>query len=269
MDEATGPSLARRAVVSRRLFFQHRIARPLWILGCLDLLLAVVFAIMPDDRVPESDQVTGIFTSQLVVAWLNVLVSAAILALVFNTYSVTQRELTFERQSRIGYLVVVKVAQILLDISLTAYPTFLRNLLGLSLAGLNVIQIGYALYVAQRNECVLECTTAHFDDLRRILRASTCCCALRIQRGPQICQTFRHCQYPAVDLSQLALVQVRCKPSSEFGEKFVRVPPQEIPLHRRPLLRPGCRVADAHDVPTTASWPRNGRNCDGTCVYNF
>ena len=54
------------------------------------------------ERDAESDQVLGIFVAQGVLAWVNVIVSAGLLVLIFSTYSVTQRELTFERQSRIG-----------------------------------------------------------------------------------------------------------------------------------------------------------------------
>jgi len=44
-------------------------------------------------------QVLGIFVAQAVLAWLNVVVSFCLMILIWTTYSVTQRELTFERQS--------------------------------------------------------------------------------------------------------------------------------------------------------------------------
>ena len=143
-------TFARRAVVSRRLFFSHKIVRPLFAFACIDVVVALIFAIIPDTRMADSDQVLGIFGAQAVLAWINVVVSAALIALIFTTYSVTSRELTFERQSRIGYLIVVKVSQMLLAIALTAYPTFLRNIGGIGLGSLAVIQIAYSLYIIQR-----------------------------------------------------------------------------------------------------------------------
>ena len=52
-------TLARRAVVSRRLFFSHRIVRPLFGLMGFDLLCAFVFAALPDSRTAESDQASS------------------------------------------------------------------------------------------------------------------------------------------------------------------------------------------------------------------
>ena len=52
-------TLARRAVVSRRLFFSHRIVRPLFGLMGFDLLCAFVFAALPDSRTAESDQASA------------------------------------------------------------------------------------------------------------------------------------------------------------------------------------------------------------------
>ena len=43
-------------------------------------------------------------------------------------------------------MIVVKVGQILLDIAMTAYPTFLRNFGGIGLGVVNLVQIAYALY---------------------------------------------------------------------------------------------------------------------------
>ena len=129
MSEEEGITFARRAVVSRRLFFSHHVARPLFALANIDLACALVFAVVPDSRAAESDQVLGIFVAQAVLAWINVFISAFLIILIWNTYSVTQRELTFERQSRIGYLIVIKVGQILMCVAATGkYSTlpFLR-----------------------------------------------------------------------------------------------------------------------------------------------
>jgi hypothetical protein len=124
--------------------------RPLIVIACFDLGCAFAFAIIPDERTAESDQVLGIFVAQAVLGWINVAISAALIALIWTTYSVTQRELTFERQSRLGYVIVIKVGQILVDIALTAYPTFIRNFGGIGLGVVNLSQIAYALYMVQR-----------------------------------------------------------------------------------------------------------------------
>ena len=85
-------TLARRAVVSRRLFFSHRIVRPLFLLACFDLVCAAIFAMIPDGRSSDSDQILGVFVAQGVLAWINVAISAALIALIWTTYSVAQRE---------------------------------------------------------------------------------------------------------------------------------------------------------------------------------
>ena len=92
-------NFARRAVVSRRLFFSHRIIRPLFLLSCLDLLVATIFAGMPDTRMTDGAMGESVFVAQAVIAWVNVVFSAGLIVLIYTTYSVTQRELTFERQS--------------------------------------------------------------------------------------------------------------------------------------------------------------------------
>lgn len=193
-DDDEVVTLARRAVVSRRLFFSHRIARPMFFMGLADVFVAFIFAAVPDDRTSENDQMQGIFIAQArararaaetangasahssspslggtskdkawsrphararppltpidpraapqaILSWLNMVISAALVALIWTTYSVTQRELTFERQSRVGYLIVIKVGQIIVCIALTAYPTFIRNLVGISLALLDIVQV--------------------------------------------------------------------------------------------------------------------------------
>jgi hypothetical protein len=149
-EQPDAVSIARRAVVSRRLFFSHRIARPLLFLALLEIFFTLIFAVLPDTRTGDSDQELGIYVMQSVLAWVNVVISVGCLALIFSTYSVTQRELTFERQSRVGYLIVLKMLQLLLDIALTAYPTFIRNLAAVLLVGINLLQIAYGLYVVRQ-----------------------------------------------------------------------------------------------------------------------
>ena len=148
-DAEAGYGIGRRAVVSRRLFFSHPTARRLLTMGVLDVLLSLFFAGFPDDRTADSDQMRGIFAAQLVLAWLNVLISLGLCLLVWTTYSVTQRELTFERQSRIGYLIVLKVGQLVIAIALLAYPTFQRNLVALCLALVCLCQIAFGLMVVR------------------------------------------------------------------------------------------------------------------------
>ena len=93
-------SIARRAVVSRRLFFSHRIARPMFFLSMIEIICALAFASIPDARSGDSDQQLGIYVLQAVLAWVNVVISFGCIILILATYSATQRELTFERQSR-------------------------------------------------------------------------------------------------------------------------------------------------------------------------
>ena len=109
-------SVARRAVVSRRLFFSHRIARPMFILAVVECFSTFIFAALPDDRSAESEDILAIYVLQSIFAWLNFILSLGCLALIFSTYSVTQRELTFDRQSRVGYLIIIKMGQLLIDI---------------------------------------------------------------------------------------------------------------------------------------------------------
>lgn len=143
-------SIARRAVVSRRLFFSHRIIRPLVFLLGLEVFLLLVFAVLPDGRTAETDDVLGIYVVQAVLTWLTIAISLGCVALVFVTYSVTQRELTFERQSRMGLLVILKLGQLLIDVALTAYPTFLRNLFAAMFVALQLFQVAYSLYLVRQ-----------------------------------------------------------------------------------------------------------------------
>ena len=115
------------------------------------MLVNLAFAVLPESRTADDDQIMAIFAMQTVLAWINVVISVGLVLLVWNTYSVTQRELTFERQSRVGYLIVFKVGQILLAIAMLAYPTFTRNLLGACAAFLALIEIAYGLYVVRES----------------------------------------------------------------------------------------------------------------------
>ena len=142
-------TFARRAVVSRQLFFSHRKARVMFGLGGLDVLLSFIFAVLPDDRTSDESRAYGIFVAQAVLAWMNVVASAALLTVVYVTYSVPRRELTFERQSRIGSLAIVKVGQILSNIALLGYPTPTRQFFALTLALLGLAQVSFALYVVR------------------------------------------------------------------------------------------------------------------------
>ena len=146
-DEA--PTLAHRAVVSRQLFFSHRRARVLFTLGVIDLSICFIFAILPDNRAGDSEEAQSIFDAQAALAWLSLLVSAGLLTLIFITYSVTSRELTFERQSRISTLVVTKVGQVLVDMALLAYPTVARQFVALTLVFFAICQIAYGLWVVR------------------------------------------------------------------------------------------------------------------------
>ena len=47
-------TFARRAVVSRRLFFSHKIVRPLFAFACIDVVVALIFAIIPDTRMADN-----------------------------------------------------------------------------------------------------------------------------------------------------------------------------------------------------------------------
>ena len=147
------PTLARKVVVSRQLFFSHRAARVLFTLGILDVMISLVFCMLPDDRDADAANIYSIFVAQAVLAWLNAVTSAILLALVYVTYSVALRELTFERQSRIAALVVTKVGQILIDMALTAYPTVPRQFVALSLVFFGLLQIAYGFTASATHTC--------------------------------------------------------------------------------------------------------------------
>ena len=51
---------------------------------------------------------------------------------------------------RHGHVIVLKMGQLLIDIALTAYPTFWRNLVVVILVGINLVQIAYGLYVVRQ-----------------------------------------------------------------------------------------------------------------------
>jgi hypothetical protein len=83
-------------------------------------------------------------------AWLNLALTVGCLVLVWVTYSVPQRKLTFEREARAQYLAVVKFVQLLLDMMLTAFPTTMRQFVALFILTIQIVQIFYALYVVRR-----------------------------------------------------------------------------------------------------------------------
>lgn len=58
--------------------------------------------------------------------------------------------MVFVRLSGVGYVIVLKMGQLLIDIALTAYPTFWRNLIVVILVGINLVQIAYGLYVVRQ-----------------------------------------------------------------------------------------------------------------------
>lgn len=132
----------------KRSVLAHPSARCIFVLGCTDTCITAGFAFMPDTRIADSDNVSGVFTLQMVLSWLNVVVSASLVLLIWATFAVPSRDLTFERQSRVGYLIVFKVWEILVDMALTGYPTPLRNTVCLSLAFLRLVQIVYCLRVS-------------------------------------------------------------------------------------------------------------------------
>lgn len=139
-----------RASISRALFFSHRHARVMSALGAVDLLISLLFAVMPDDRTSDYPNSDLIFSAQAVLTWINIIITCGLLALVWVTFSVTQRELTFERQSRMQYVAVFKFAQVLIDMMLTAFPTVSRQVFALTMVVLQILQIFYALYIVRQ-----------------------------------------------------------------------------------------------------------------------
>ena len=93
--------------VSCTLFFSHRQARWLAGLGALDLLLCFIFITLPDNRDPDYPNSELIFGVQMAGAWLNLVLTIGCLVLVWVTYSVPQRKLTFDREARAQYLAEV------------------------------------------------------------------------------------------------------------------------------------------------------------------
>ena len=136
--------------VSCALFFSHRQARWLAGLGALDLLLCFIFITLPDNRDPDYPNSELIFGVQMAGAWLNLVLTIGCLVLVWVTYSVPQRKLTFDREARAQYLAIVKFVQLLCDMLLTAFPTTMRQFVALFILTIQIVQIFYALYVVRR-----------------------------------------------------------------------------------------------------------------------
>ena len=136
--------------VSCTLFFSHRQARWLAGLGALDLLLCFIFITLPDNRDPDYPNSELIFGVQMAGAWLNLVLTIGCLVLVWVTYSVPQRKLTFDREARAQYLAIVKFVQLLCDMLLTAFPTTMRQFVALFILTIQIVQIFYALYVVRR-----------------------------------------------------------------------------------------------------------------------
>ena len=119
-EEDTTGKAKRRLEAGRRLVFGNARARVAVLLAVADLLVAIVFALLPDTRVESStansdQRFAAVFITQVTLSWLNVAIGTVLLGVLWVTYSVPKRRVTFER---LGYpnpvRLIVVVANFLL-----------------------------------------------------------------------------------------------------------------------------------------------------------
>jgi hypothetical protein len=83
--------------------------------------------------------------AQAILAWVSAAVSVAVILIVWITFSVPVDRLTFERKNNLWYVVVANVAQVLIDVALLGYPTFMRQLVIFLAVALRLANIFYNL----------------------------------------------------------------------------------------------------------------------------
>ena len=130
-EEDTTGKAKRRLEAGRRLVFGNARARVAVLLAVADLLVAIVFALLPDTRVESStansdQRFAAVFITQVTLSWLNVAIGTVLLGVLWVTYSVPKRRVTFERLGYLWYVVVGKMAQMLSDVALLGYPNPIR-----------------------------------------------------------------------------------------------------------------------------------------------
>lgn len=173
MDDDDVPLRAARRSRPRHV---HQDGRISFSLALVDLFLTSVFAVLPDSRLTDATGVSLIFSTQAVLAWLNVTLSLLSTFFVYTTYSVYATQLTWERKQRMWYVrrcalvklvraphvsaetghlptqpahhpasaryvVALKPLQILLDVSVSAYPTLVRQSIAISCLGIRATQV--------------------------------------------------------------------------------------------------------------------------------
>ena len=155
LEGLTQPTqMARRIEGQRKLIFSHKGGKIIFLLAFLDALVTLIFASLPDTRGEESmigstiyrSRYGGIMLAQIVLAWISVLVSVAVVMLIWITFSVPADRLTFERKNNLWYVVVAKCLQVLFDVALLGYPTPMRQLFIFTAVFLRTAQIFYHLH---------------------------------------------------------------------------------------------------------------------------
>ena len=127
MDDEGFSGIAQRVRLKQRLIYANTGAKNVLTITVIDAALTTIFAMQPDDREYDSERVRTVYTFQYLLALLSSIASLVLFVLVWSLYAVPQREITFERLSRLWYVITVKVMQIVADVALTGYPTALRQ----------------------------------------------------------------------------------------------------------------------------------------------
>lgn len=128
--------IARRADAQRKMIFSHKGGKMIFVLAILDLIVTFTFAALPDKRAEDAmigstiynNRFAGIMLAQAITAWISVVVSVAVVMLIWITFSVPSDRLTFERKANLWYVVVAKCMQVMFDVALLGYPTPVRQL---------------------------------------------------------------------------------------------------------------------------------------------
>ena len=154
--DAKQPSeIARRMDGQRKLIFSHKGGKIIFVLAVLDLIVTFTFAALPDTRAEDAmigstiyrSRFGGIMLAQAITAWISVVVSAAVVMLIWITFSVPSDRLTFERKNNLWYVVIANCLQVMFDVALLGYPTVIRQLVIFLAALLRLLQIFYHLHL--------------------------------------------------------------------------------------------------------------------------
>ena len=147
--------IARRADAQRKMIFSHKGGKMIFVLAILDLIVTFTFAALPDKRAEDAmigstiynNRFAGIMLAQAITAWISVVVSVAVVMLIWITFSVPSDRLTFERKNNLWYVVVANCLQVMFDVALLGYPTPVRQLVIFLAVLLRMVQIFYHLHL--------------------------------------------------------------------------------------------------------------------------